>query len=1757
VRAEIVRKLEGLRDAPKRDEFPLIYHLDVAAMYPNIILTNRLQPPAVVTPDICAACSFNTPGKTCLRPMEWVWRGEHYMATRSEYNQLRAQLEVESFPDAGTGGTRYFRDLPQEERERLVKERLKKYCQKVYKRVLDKPSTAVKTSGVCMRENPFYVDTVRLFRDRRYEYKGLHKKWQRLLKDARAGGNPVKVAEASGMVVLYDSLQLAHKCILNSFYGYVMRRGARWYSMEMAGVVTYTGAAIIQRARQLVEQIGKPLELDTDGIWCALPASFPENYPMLRKSDGSEATVLSYPCIILNRMVALHNTNEQYATLQEGALRSYKVTSEMSIQFEVDGPYKAMILPASKEEDKLIKKRYAVFDKNGRLAELKGFEMKRRGELKLIKAFQTEVFGSFLEGDTLEGCYAAVAAIANRWLDMLETKGEDLDDVEMLEYISESTVMSKSVEEYGDRKSAAITTAARLAQFLGDDRLKDKGLKCEYIVASKPVGAPTSERVIPTQIFSCEPAVARAFLRKWTRDVVPGDPRTSPDPRYLVDWDYYATRLGGAIQKIITIPAALQRVPNPVPRVKHPDWLARKVREKNDPSKQLSMRDMFARAPPPSEEVDMEDAGAASARTAGGPRPTVRRFSRASELGGASPAPRAAAAAEAPAPETPQPDKSVDYDAWLQHAKRKWAVGRAARKKAKLDAARGEAGGGAGAGGALDEDDGPGTGVGAIFRRADAAAAAASHWQLLQLTASPGAPGSFTAWAVVGESMYAVPLRVPRTFYVSLARPDAAADAGLAGSQRLRVRKQPPHGMAAPHLYCVQLEESAFLARGVLAAAAPEGGALADVVGVYESQLALQQQAALSLGCCAAVARGAQRTRRPLGEGFSLQELEMKATAACPYLLHTPGALRYISLYSAESVDGERAINALFLPALGAAARCLLVITQRRGGAREVTLSAALRALRSCLALDPALAAQAPELGDVAFEVTYVRSAGDAHAALARALGEHGERHRGPVVALVESTRSEQELRRALPALQGAMPMVRVPANAADLDCLRPGAASLGWQPAALRLAVRRVAACGPWLRERARLAAYAHLPLGNFGDDWVVCVADAFFSRALRDAGHLLWASPSGEPDLGGGAADAAGAAGASAAAAAAAALGSEEDDAAAHACVPGAYRSCCVELRLHNLAVCALVNAHLLPDIGLDDAAQQLQEGSPALGGAQAALGAFRVLRTLVANWLADATERGNAYADALLTQLYRWLSSPSSSLRDPALLRLVRLAMRRLFKALLSELQRLGGRVVYADFGTVQLATGRSTPQGAADFVAGLRAALQGRELFSWLDLVPSRTWHALLFRDTFNYGGVEALPLQPSDDADADADATAATAGEPKMVSNWNLAQYLPLSVQEPFEVLVSEFIYQPWKAAQDEAAASVARQPDGSTATVLPCDAAGAAAEEEGASARCVGELVNTYFTHKLIRLARDVAEKLGDGVHGADGQPLPAGDPAAFPGLPGSHLSAEQLGTPALAFVRAVCEVFSLDARCEAHTGVLRKQLLRLLRVREFSPEAAFVDPCASLALRDVLCAYCNDVRDLDLCRDPQLALGDWSCPQPGCRHPYDQGAVQARLVTQARAYGRAYALQDLACERASCRRVKAAHLADRCPCGGRFSCTTPPAAAAARLRVLHSVARFHGFSLLEETAAFHLGLPYDGAGGDSDSDQEQAEDMDDDSSSSDDDDDGPAQQRRRRRRSPLLEEEEEEEEGSDRGDVAEEPKRMALGYDDDDDDDA
>ena len=69
------------------------------------------------------------------------------------------------------------------------------------------------------------------------------------------------------------------------------------------------------------------------------------------------------------------------------------------------------------------------------------------------------------------------------------------------------------------RKSCPITCAKRLGEFLGDERIKDKGLNCKWVVSKRPDNLPTSERAIPVSIFSAEPAVSRAYLRKWCGDL--------------------------------------------------------------------------------------------------------------------------------------------------------------------------------------------------------------------------------------------------------------------------------------------------------------------------------------------------------------------------------------------------------------------------------------------------------------------------------------------------------------------------------------------------------------------------------------------------------------------------------------------------------------------------------------------------------------------------------------------------------------------------------------------------------------------------------------------------------------------------------------------------------------------------------------------------------------------------------------------------------------------------------------------------------------------------------------------------------------------------------------------------------------------------------------------------------------------------------------------------------------------------------------
>ena len=83
--------------------------------------------------------------------------------------------------------------------------------------------------------------------------------------------------------------------------------------MDMAAVTTFTGANMIKDAYNLCRRIGRPLELDTDGIWTCLPGTFPENYTFYTKNYKKKKVVMEYCGSMLNIMTHRNYTNDQFA----------------------------------------------------------------------------------------------------------------------------------------------------------------------------------------------------------------------------------------------------------------------------------------------------------------------------------------------------------------------------------------------------------------------------------------------------------------------------------------------------------------------------------------------------------------------------------------------------------------------------------------------------------------------------------------------------------------------------------------------------------------------------------------------------------------------------------------------------------------------------------------------------------------------------------------------------------------------------------------------------------------------------------------------------------------------------------------------------------------------------------------------------------------------------------------------------------------------------------------------------------------------------------------------------------------------------------------------------------------------------------------------------------------------------------------------------------------------------------------------------
>ena len=89
-----------------------------------------------------------------------------------------------------------------------------------------------------------------------------------------------------------------------------------------------------------------------------------------------------------------------------------------------------------------------------------------------------------------------------------------------------------------------------------------------------------------------------------------------------------------------------------------------------------------------------------------------------------------------------------------------------------------------------------------------------------------------------------------------------------------------------------------------------------------------------------------------------------------------------------------------------------------------------------------------------------------------------------------------------------------------------------------------------------------------------------------------------------------------------------------------------------------------------------------------------------------------------------------------------------------------------------------------------------------------------------------------------------------------------------------------------------------------------------------------------------------------------------------FPVRIGSHL---EMKKPALEFVKIFCEIVGLDSEFAEEVTMLRKNLLFFLKSSDFTADTKFVEPSLVLVLPDVNCDFCQNAKDLDLCREGEL----------------------------------------------------------------------------------------------------------------------------------------------------------------------------------------
>lgn len=172
---------------------------------------------------------------------------------------------------------------------------------------------------------------------------------------------------------------------------------------------------------------------------------------------------------------------------------------------------------------------------------------------------------------------------------------------------------------------------------------------------------------------------------------------------------------------------------------------------------------------------------------------------------------------------------------------------------------------------------------------------------------------------------------------------------------------------------------------------------------------------------------------------------------------------------------------------------------------------------------------------------------------------------------------------------------------------------------------------------------------------------------------------------------------------------------------------------------------------------------------------------------------------------------------------------------------------------------------------------------------------------------------------------------------------------------------------------------------------------------------------------------------------------------------------------PAIEFVKALCKILTVDPSIAEELDSLRKNMLRLIGIGEFSEKSEWKEVKKSYILTEMICQACNLCRDIDLMKDQHRAMKDgcpvWLCSQ--CYVNYDTEEIEKRLIDVLNRKFMSYTLQDLQCVR--CKEIKQDNILQYCSCAGVYKTLIHPDEVKNLVTTFNVVADDYSMVLLKE----------------------------------------------------------------------------------------